>query len=96
MSIQTNHKSRRPQRRCGSSVGSSHSWRKGGADHGSMGKRFAWRQSFKSGRRNVGQSSPRRMHASPTGTGQGGSTSKPSPVPKPVEKPGGGSSPKRG
>jgi len=94
MESQMNHKARHPQRRCGSSAGSSHSWRKGGTDHGSMGKRFAWRQHYKTGTRNIGKTVSRSIYANPTGTG--GGTSKPSPQPRPVEKPGGGSSPKRG
>lgn len=83
MTITRNHKARHPQGRCGSSAGSSHSWRKRGPDHGASGKRFAWPQHYHIGK----------LYAKPTG--QGGGTSTPSPKPAPVEKPGGGSSPKR-
>jgi hypothetical protein len=89
----TNHKAAHPQRRCGSSAGSSHSWRHGGPDHGGSEKRFAWPQAYKTGQRNHGQTVSRRMYAHPD-TGQGGATSKPNPRPEPVGKPGGGSGPK--
>ncbi len=85
MTIQRNHKSRHPQKRCGSSAGSSHSWRSGGPDHGrNSAHRFAYPQ-YGGGFARLVWDPTRRgpvnmaMLARPTGSG--GSTSKPNPIP---------------
>ncbi len=84
MSIQRNHKAKHPLGRCGSSAGSSHSWRKSGPDHGASEKRYAWPQygnRFTSLLWDPMQQGPVNVArlASPTGTG--GGTSKPNPKP---------------